>query len=109
MPWDRVLGAHSETLMGLSGLGDLTLTCNATQSRNFSLGFRLGQGETTEQIMSGSKTIAEGYYNAQTVTELARRNQVDMPICLAVEAVLNVNADLEAIIHGLLSRPLVND
>jgi len=105
----QVLGANSQTLMGLSGLGDLTLTCNATQSRNFSLGFRLGQGEMIDTIMGGSKTIAEGYYNAQTVTELARRNQVDMPICLAVEAVLNVDADLESIIHGLLSRPLVSE
>lgn len=105
----QVLGAQPQTLMGLSGLGDLTLTCNATQSRNFSLGFRLGQGETVDHIMSGSKTIAEGYYNAQTVTELARRNQVDMPICLAVEAVLDVEADLESIIHGLLSRPLASE
>ncbi len=104
-----VLGAQSQTLMGLSGLGDLTLTCNATQSRNFSLGMRLGQGESVDQILSGSQTVAEGYFNAQTVTELARRNQVDMPICLAVEAVLNVDADLDAIIHGLLSRPLANE
>lgn len=104
-----VLGAQSQTFMGLSGLGDLTLTCNATQSRNFSLGMRLGQGESVDEILSGSNTVAEGYFNAQTVTELARRNQVDMPICLAVEAVLNVDADLDAIIHGLLSRPLTNE
>lgn len=104
-----VLGAQSQTLMGLSGLGDLTLTCNATQSRNFSLGMRLGQGESVDQILNGSKTVAEGYFNAKTVTELARRNQVDMPICLAVEAVLNVDADLDAIIHGLLSRPLTTE
>jgi len=104
-----VLGAQSHTLMGLSCLGDLTLTCNAMQSRNFSVGYRLGQGETLEQIMGGRKTVAEGVPNAETVTELARRNQVDMPICLAVEAVLAVEADLDAIIHGLLSRPLVNE
>lgn len=104
-----VLGADSHTLMGLSGLGDLSLTCNATQSRNFSVGYRLGQGETLEQILAGRKTIAEGVHNAETVTELARRNQIDMPICLAVEAVLNVDADLDAIIHGLLSRPLVSE
>ena len=104
-----VLGAKSHTLMGLSGLGDLTLTCNAMQSRNFSVGYRLGQGETLEQILAGRKTVAEGVHNADTVAELARRNQVDMPICLAVEAVLTVEADLDAIIHGLLSRPLVNE
>ena len=104
-----VLGAKSHTLMGLSGLGDLTLTCNAMQSRNFSVGYRLGQGETLEQIMGDRKTVAEGVPNAETVTELARRNQVDMPICLAVEAVLAVEADLDAIIHGLLSRPIVSE
>lgn len=104
-----VLGAQSHTLMGLSGLGDLTLTCNAMQSRNFSVGYRLGQGETIDNILSGRKTVAEGVHNADTVAELARRNMVDMPICLAVEAVLTVNADLDAIIHGLLSRPLVNE
>lgn len=105
-----VLGAQSHTLMGLSGLGDMTLTCNAMQSRNFSVGYRLGKGETLDQIMGGNRTtVAEGVPNAETVTALARRNQVDMPICLAVEAVLNVDADLDAIIHGLLSRPLVNE
>lgn len=102
-----VLGAESHTLMGLSGLGDVALTCGATQSRNFSVGYELGKGRTLDDIMSGRKTVAEGVHNAESVTELARRNQVDMPICIAVEAVLNVNADLEAIIHGLLSRPLV--
>lgn len=99
-----VLGAHPDTLMGMAGLGDVTLTCNAMQSRNFSLGFELGQGGNVEEILSGRTTVAEGYFNADTVTELARRNQVDMPICLAVEAVLTVDADLEAIIHGLMSR-----
>ncbi len=104
-----VLGAESHTLMGLSGLGDLALTCNAMKSRNFTVGYRLGKGETLEQIQTGRKTVAEGVHNAETVCELARRNQVDMPICLAVEAVLNVDADLDAIIRGLLSRPLVNE
>lgn len=104
-----VLGAKSHTFMGMAGLGDLTLTCNAMQSRNFSVGYRLGQGETLEQILTGRKTVAEGVHNAESVAELARRNQVDMPICLAVEAVLNIDADLEAIIHGLLSRPLVSE
>lgn len=104
-----VLGAEPSTLMGMAGLGDVTLTCNAMQSRNFSLGYELGQGRAIDDIIAARKTVAEGYFNAESVTELARRNQVDMPICLAVEAVLTVNADLDAIIHGLLSRPLVNE
>lgn len=104
-----VLGAEPRTLMGMAGLGDVTLTCNAMQSRNFSLGYEMGQGRAIDDIIKSRNTVAEGYFNAETVTELARRNQVDMPICLAVEAVLTVNADLDAIIHGLLSRPLVNE
>lgn len=105
-----VLGADPKTIMGLAGLGDVALTCNAMQSRNFSFGFELGQGKSVEQVLAGrGKTVAEGYFNARSVTELARRNQVDMPICLAVEAVLDVEADLDAIIHGLLSRPLTTE
>jgi len=104
-----VLGAEPHTLMGMAGLGDVTLTCNAMQSRNFSLGYELGQGRTIDAILKSRKTVAEGYFNAESVTELARRNQVDMPICQAVEAVLSVDADLNAIIHGLLARPLVNE
>jgi len=96
-------------LKGVAGLGDVALTCNAMQSRNFSLGYELGQGRAIDDILASRKTVTEGYFNAESVTELARRNQVDMPICQAVEAVLEVEADLDAIIHGLLSRPLVHE
>ncbi|TCS64815.1 NAD(P)H-dependent glycerol-3-phosphate dehydrogenase [Varunaivibrio sulfuroxidans] len=102
----EVLGADIRTLMGLSGLGDLTLTCNAMQSRNFSLGHALGKGRKLNDILAERQSVAEGVHNAFSVTELARRNQVDMPICQAVDAVINVEADLDSIIYGLLSRPL---
>ena len=102
----RVLGADEHTLMGLSGLGDLTLTCNAMQSRNFSLGVQLGQGRGLADILAERKAVTEGVFTAAAVTELARRKQVDMPICLAVDGVLNHGVDLDAIITGLLSRPL---
>lgn len=101
-----VLGAHERTLMGLSGLGDLTLTCTALQSRNFSLGVELGKGQSLESILSTRSSVTEGVFTAAAVTELARRCQVDMPICQAVDAILNLNADLESIISGLLRRPL---
>lgn len=104
-----VLGAEPRTLMGMAGLGDVTLTCNAMQSRNFSLGYELGQGRAIDDILKNRTTVAEGYFNAESVTELARRNQVDMPICQAVEAVLTVDADLDSIMHGLLSRPLARE
>jgi len=102
----EILGADEHTLMGLSGLGDLTLTCNAMQSRNFSLGVQLGQGRSLDAILAERTSVTEGVFTAAAVTELARRLQVDMPICLAVDGVLNHGVDLDAIIKGLLSRPL---
>ena len=102
----KVLGADPMTLMGLSGLGDLTLTCNAMQSRNFSLGYELGQGKKLTDILGGRNTVAEGVPSSISVVELAQKHQVDMPICQAVYAILNVEADLESIILGLLGRPL---
>ncbi len=99
-------GGKLETLMGLSGLGDLTLTCNAMQSRNFSLGVALGQGRTLKDILAERRTVAEGVFSASSVSGLARRLGVDLPICLAVERVLNHHADIDATIEGLLSRPV---
>ncbi|MCW8916378.1 MAG: NAD(P)-dependent glycerol-3-phosphate dehydrogenase [Magnetovibrio sp.] len=101
-----VLGADEHTLMGLSGLGDLTLTCSAMQSRNFSLGVQLGQGRALNDILAERNAVTEGVFTAQAATELARRQQVDMPICQAVDGVLNHGVELDAIITGLLSRPL---
>ena len=99
-------GAHAETLSGLSGLGDLTLTCNATQSRNFSVGLALGEGKTLAAALAGRASIAEGVSTASAVTELARRLAVEVPICTAVDGVLNHFADIDASIAGLLARPL---
>lgn len=99
-------GAKTETLMGLCGAGDLVLTCNAMQSRNFSLGVGLGRSEALLDITSARSSIAEGVSNASSVNELARVLNIDMPICLAVDRVLNHNADIDATIQGLLSRPV---
>ncbi len=99
-------GGKPETLMGLSGLGDLTLTCNAMQSRNFSLGVALGQGRTLEDILAERHSVAEGVFTASSVTDLARRLGVGLPICLAVDSVLNHDADIGATIKELLSRPV---
>ncbi len=98
-------GARPETLMGLSGMGDLVLTCNNMQSRNFSLGVRLGRGEALTKILAARTAVTEGVFSAASVTELARRLDVDMPICAAVDAVLNAGAGLDTTIAGLLSRP----
>lgn len=101
-----VMGADEHTLMGLSGLGDLTLTCNAMQSRNFSLGVALGQGRTLTDILTERKSVTEGVHTAAAVAEIARLEQVGMPICQAVDGVINLNVDLDVIIDGLLRRPL---
>ena len=98
-------GARPETLMGLSGIGDLTLTCNAMQARNFSLGVALGRGETLQSIMSGRKSVAEGVFTAESVMGMADALGVDMPICHAVSRVLDQGADIDETIGALLARP----
>lgn len=102
-------GARPETLSGLSGLGDLTLTCNAMQSRNFSLGVALGEGRSLDEIVGSRNSIAEGVFTASSVTELARRLGVEVPICTAVDGVINHFAAIDATIESLLSRPLKDE
>ena len=99
-------GAQAGTFYGLSGLGDLTLTCNAMQSRNFSLGVALGQGEKLRDVLNERISIAEGVYTASTMISLARQLNVDLPICSAVDGVLNHSDDIDASINALLIRPL---
>jgi glycerol-3-phosphate dehydrogenase (NAD(P)+) len=100
------LGGQAETVAGLCGLGDLVLTCSSPQSRNMSLGLALGQGQTVEQALAGKRSVAEGYESAPAVRELAAKMGVDMPISLAVAALLNGETTVEAMIDNLLSRPL---
>ncbi|HYE52039.1 MAG TPA: NAD(P)H-dependent glycerol-3-phosphate dehydrogenase [Azospirillaceae bacterium] len=99
------LGARSETLMGLSGLGDLTLTCSSLQSRNMSLGHALGEGRALADILAERRTVAEGVYTASAVVKLAGRMGVEMPICAAIDAILNHGADVPSTIAALMSRP----
>jgi glycerol-3-phosphate dehydrogenase (NAD(P)+) len=99
----RAYGAKPETLMGLSGLGDLLLTCTSPQSRNFSFGMALGRGERPGQIHGG---LAEGVFTAPVLLDMARERGVDMPISTAVDAVLNEQMSVDAAIESLLTRPL---
>ena len=101
----RAKGGRPETGMGLSGLGDLTLTCCGPQSRNYSLGVALGEGRTLAEVLTERHTVAEGVYTAEAVVALAGRLGVEMPICAAVHAVLHQGADLGETIAGLLARP----
>lgn len=99
-------GARQETLAGLSGLGDLVLTCSSTQSRNFSLGKGLGEGRTAAELMADRKTVAEGAFTAPVLQQAARALAVDMPVVDAVCALLEGLASAEDAIGALLARPL---
>lgn len=99
----RALGARPETLTGLSGLGDLILTCSSPQSRNFSLGLALGQGKS--DVLRGDK-LAEGAATAPVLVEMAKQNNVDMPIAAAVASVLDGELSIDQAIESLLTRPL---
>jgi len=101
----RAKGARAETLMGLSGLGDLTLTCNGPQSRNLSVGIEIGKGRSLAEATAGKSSIAEGVATALAVTALAARLGVDMPISSAVAAILHRGADVRGAVDALLGRP----
>ena len=100
MRFGKAYGARSETLTGLSGLGDLILTCSTPQSRNFSLGIALGRGERT------GDTLAEGAFTASVLVDMAIEAGVDMPVAAAVAAVLDHTIGVDAAIEALLTRPL---
>ena len=102
----EALGGDRETLSGLSGMGDLTLTCSSEQSRNMSFGLALGRGETAEALLGRSRAVVEGAGNALAVTDLARRHGVEMPICEAVRAVVHDGVALAQAMDALMNRPL---
>ena len=101
----RAFGARPETLTGLSGLGDLILTCVSPQSRNFSLGLALGQGRSVEEAHRDGKLV-EGMFTAAVLVEMAKERGVEMPIASAVAAVLDGRMGVDAAIESLLTRPL---
>jgi glycerol-3-phosphate dehydrogenase (NAD(P)+) len=100
----KAYGAKTETMMGLSGLGDLILTCSTPQSRNFSFGVALGKGEAADA--AGHGKLAEGVFTAPVLLEMAREKNIDMPISAAVAAVLAQKLSVDDAIAALLTRPL---
>jgi glycerol-3-phosphate dehydrogenase (NAD(P)+) len=100
----RAAGAQPETLMGLSGLGDLILTCSSDQSRNFMFGFEVGRGARPETI-ENTTGLAEGFHTASVLIEMANERKIDMPIAAAVEAVLSGRTSVDDAIEALLTRP----
>lgn len=99
-------GARPETLMGLSGLGDLILTCGSPQSRNMSLGRALGEGQTLKDILAGRTAVTEGVYTAAAVVQLARAKALQMPVCEAVTAIIEGRQSVDQVIPALMQRPL---
>jgi glycerol-3-phosphate dehydrogenase (NAD(P)+) len=102
----QAMGAELETLTGLSGLGDLALTCYGPLSRNRSLGAALGKGVSLAKYMEGRRQVVEGEATAPAVLARAARQKIEMPICTAVDAILHKGADLDEAIRALLARPL---
>lgn len=100
------LGARRDTLTGLSGLGDLILTCGSVQSRNMSLGVALGEGQALGEVLKARLSVTEGVYTTSAVVEMAAARSIDMPIASAVHAVISGLATVDEAIGALLARPL---
>jgi glycerol-3-phosphate dehydrogenase (NAD(P)+) len=103
----KKLGAKPETLMGLSGLGDLLLTCSSPQSRNYGFGRRLGEGMTVHQAIAASSGVVEGVFSAQAALSLSREHGLAMPITEAVSEIVENHANPDDVIKALLARPVV--
>lgn len=99
-------GARAETMAGLSGLGDLVLTCSSENSRNFSLGVGLGQGKSAKDLLNNRLSVAEGAQTAPVLQKSAQSLGVDMPIVDAVCALLSGESNVKTVMNTLLSRPL---
>lgn len=99
------LGARQETLTGLSGLGDLVLTCSSPQSRNMSFGKAIGEGSTPEEILAKRTAVTEGAASAPGLVKLAERHNVEMPISNAVSDIVASRVSVSEALADLLSRP----
>ncbi|MCB1538023.1 MAG: NAD(P)-dependent glycerol-3-phosphate dehydrogenase [Rhodospirillales bacterium] len=100
-----LMGGRRETLMGMCGLGDLVLTATSMQSRNFSLGFALGEGRKLADIMAERSAVTEGVHTAVAIRRLTHARGISLPVLDAIHDLLHGDADVETVIDGLLSRP----
>ncbi|HKK25163.1 MAG TPA: NAD(P)H-dependent glycerol-3-phosphate dehydrogenase [Gracilimonas sp.] len=100
----QMLGAHSDTFSGLTGMGDLIVTCTSSHSRNRSVGFRIGQGEKLDDIINSMNMVAEGVKTTKSVKDWAEKNNVEMPITQAVYSVLFENMDPRDALYKLMTR-----
>ena len=105
----KKLGAQPETLSGLSGLGDLFLTCSSKKSRNFSLGFDLAKGRKLNNILRSKKTVAEGAYTVKAIKKLGLKLKVSLPLNDAIYKILYLEKNIDKTISELLNRPIVKE
>ena len=102
----KKLGGETETLIGLSGLGDLFLTCSSNKSRNFSLGLNLAKGKNFENLLKSKKTIAEGAYTVKAIQRLSKKLKIHLPLNDAIYKILYQNKNIDKTINELLNRPI---
>ena len=105
----KKLGAQPESLSGLSGLGDLFLTCSSKKSRNFSLGFDLAKGRKLKNLLRNKKTIAEGAYTVKAIKKLGKKLKLSLPLNDAIYKILYQNKNINNTISELLNRPIIKE
>ena len=103
------LGAKEETLSGLSGLGDLFLTCSSKKSRNFSLGYSLAKGKKLSTFLKSKTTVAEGAYTVKAIKNLSKKLKINLPINDAVYKILYLDKNINQVISELLNRPIIKE
>ena len=103
------MGAKRSTLSGLSGMGDLFLTCSSKESRNFSLGIDLAKGKTLSENMQKKFSVAEGAFTVRALKKLATQQKLDLPLNEAVYRVLYRKKNIDSTIQELLNRPLTKE
>ena len=99
------LGARHDTFFGLSGVGDLMVTCYSRHSRNRSTGEQIGRGRTLDEILASTEKVAEGVWTCQAIHEAAAGKGVEMPITHALHAILFDGADPQDVVRALMNRP----
>ena len=105
----EVLGGKKESIFGLSGVGDVILTCSSETSRNFVLGKSIGEGLKIKNVLSENKTIAEGYFTTKALYLLLKNRNIDTPIMLGIYNILYNEFSIKTVVDSLLNRPLKNN
>lgn len=103
------MGAQTETFLGLSGVGDMMLTCSSQQSRNYSLGYALGKGKTIDEILKSRNSVTEGLHTAESAAKLSKKYSVEMPICNTMHQCLNEGLAIKTALHEIMNRPLSHE